>query len=365
MKSFEIKPLKDNVIPGHIQDLLVDDLTNYIIIKDGHILTKELSSAFDEVLIESYEHALPEYINHFLDTEFVNDFAADDAVYDYNINHVNSGLLIHVPKNTYVEERLHVFYIQADGDLVHNTRLILEPNAELSYFEYLYNESASNINFVTNSIVKENASLQYSGISNLDENATCDIRRNSYVSRYGKSHYSVAEVNDGDIDNNTNIFLQEKYASGTSKTVAITSNNQAAIYKQMIEHNAPETEGYIENYGVSNHASQLTFEGVGKINKNMKRSVARQSNRGIVLGNDSRLDANPLLLIDEYDVEASHGAAIGKIDEEQLYYLMSRGLTLKVAERLIISGFLSPVLRILSTDALRNDFIQKVEVKTS
>ena len=79
---------------------------------------------------------------------------------------------------------------------------------------------------------------------------------------------------------------------------------------------------------------------------------------------DSRLDANPLLLIDEYDVEASHGAAIGKIDEEQLYYLMSRGLTLKVAESLIISGFLSPVLNILSTDALKQDFIHKVETKT-
>jgi Fe-S cluster assembly protein SufD len=96
----------------------------------------------------------------------------------------------------------------------------------------------------------------------------------------------------------------------------------------------------------------------------MKRSVARQSNRGIVLGNKSRLDANPLLLIDEFDVVASHGAAIGKMDEEQLYYLMSRGLTLKNAERLIISGFLSPVLEKLTTDGLKEEFIVTVEEKT-
>ena len=106
------------------------------------------------------------------------------------------------------------------------------------------------------------------------------------------------------------------------------------------------------------------FEGIGKINKNMKRSIARQSNKGIVLGINSRLDANPLLLIDEFDVIASHGAAIGKMDDEQLYYLMSRGLTLKNAERLIISGFLSPVLKKLSTDELKEDFVLTVENKT-
>ncbi len=364
MKSFELKPLKDNRIPAHIQKLLLD-LNNVILVKDGYIIQKSLDEDFNSVVIESYEHALPDYINAFLDTEYVNDIAQNDEMYNFNIEHVNSGLLVHVPKNLYIKAPLHVFYIQGDGDLIQNTRLILEPNAQLNYFEYLYNETNGYVNFVSNTIVKENAQLSYTGLSNLDDNVNVDIRRNSYVFRYGRSHYSVAEVNDGTIHNETNIFLQEPYASGTSKTIAITSNEQAATFRQMIEHNAPETEGFIENYGVSNHASSLLFEGVGKINKHMKHSVASQSNRGIVLGQDSRLDANPLLLIDEYDVEASHGAAIGKIDEDQLYYLMSRGLTLKVAERLIISGFLSPVLRILTTDTLRDDFIQKVEVKTS
>ena len=96
----------------------------------------------------------------------------------------------------------------------------------------------------------------------------------------------------------------------------------------------------------------------------MKRSVARQQNKGIVLGVNARLDANPLLLIDEYDVEASHGAAIGKIDEEQLYYLMSRGLTHKNAQRLIISGFLSPVISLMTTKELIEDFVISVENKT-
>jgi len=301
----------------------------------------------------------------FLDSEFCNEYEQVDDKYEYNVNHVNSGLLIHVPKNLYIEKPLHIFYLQEGYDLVQNTRIVLEENSELKYFEYIYNEQPAHINFVSNSIVRENAKLQYAGISRLGDGSTMDVRRNSYVFRYGKSNYSIAEVNGGNTDSKTNIFLQEQYASGTSKTVAITSNVQTSTFKQVIEHNAPATEGFIENYGVANDRSFLLFEGVGKINKLMKRSVARQSNKGIVLGVDSRLDANPLLLIDEFDVEASHGAAIGKIDDDQLYYLMSRGLNIKQATRLIISGFLSPVLRVLSTDTLKNDFINRVEQKTA
>ena len=363
MEHYEPKPLLSSDIPKPILDL-TNNLQNYLIIKDGHIIKRHIETDYETVLIDSLENCLPDHINVFFDTEFVNQYAEQDDQYDYNIKHLNSGLLIHVPKNVALASPVHIIYIQEAHDFIHNTRIVLEPNSEFEYFEYLYNNSDATINFVSNSVVKENAKLIYNGISNFHQDTTTTVRRNSYVFRYGRSHYSIAEVNDGDTESITNIFLQEKYAEGTSKTVAITDNEQQTTFRQMIEHNAPETEGYIENYGVSNHDSSLVFEGVGKINKNMKRSVARQSNRGIVLGDDSRLDANPLLLIDEYDVEASHGAAIGKIDEDQLYYLMSRGLPIKVAERLIISGFLSPVLEALTTDELRSDFIRKVELKT-
>jgi Fe-S cluster assembly protein SufD len=362
MNNFELSPLKDKNIPANIQNLITEELNNYIVVKDGHIIKRSLSEQFNKIYVDSYEDAVPKKLDVFLDTEFCNNYT-DDA-YEYNTENVNSGILIHVPRNTYIDETLHIFYVQENTEFVNNTRIVLEANAEFKYFEYLYNETDTSYNFVSNSIVKENAKLTYSGVSRLNHKAMASIVRNSYVFRYGRSNYSIAEVNDGTTVSNTNIYLQEKYANATTKTVAITSREQEANFRQLVEHNAPETEGYIENYGVSNNNSALVFEGVGKINKDMKRSIARQSNKGIVLGVNARLDANPLLLIDEFDVVASHGAAIGKIDDEQLYYLMSRGLTLKVAERLIISGFLSPVLKVLSTDTLKADFIRTVENKT-
>ncbi len=361
MERYELIPLNNQDIPNKILSL-IEGLENVVIIKDGHIIKRDLTEEFDKVYIGSYSEALPEKIDTFLQTEFCNEFS-DDA-YEYNINNVNSGVLIHAPKNFASSKQLYVIYIQENIDLVNNTRIILDENSELNYFEYLYNEGDASINFVSNSVVKENAKLKYSAISRFSEKSVIFMTRNSYVFRYGNSRYSVAEVNDSTTISNTHIYLQESYATGTSKTVAITNKTQDASFKQLIEHNAKETEGFIENYGVSNNESALVFEGIGKINKDMKRSVARQSNNGIILGKKARLEANPLLLIDEYDVEASHGAAIGKIDDEQLYYLMSRGLSLSQAERLIISGFLSPVLSMIQSDKLKDNFITIVEEKT-
>jgi len=347
-------------VPVSIERFISKDMENYLILKDGYIIAKSLDNSFDTVNIITPED--DSYMDYYMQNKEIFNYS-DDA-FDYNYNEANSSLIISVPKNEVVTKTLHVFYVQETDELVHNTLIILNENSVFNYFEYIANETESHVSFVSNSIVKENARLTYTGLSRLSEKVVFSAIRNGYVSRYGNIDLSVAEVNDSMTQSNTNIFLLEKYATASTKTVAITNHEQEARFKQLVEHLAPETEGFIENYGVANNNSILVFEGIGKINKNMKQSVARQSNKGIVLGVNSRLDANPLLLIDEFDVIASHGAAIGKMDDEQLYYLMSRGLTLNNAQRLIISGFLSPVLKKLSTDSLKEEFVHAVENKT-
>jgi len=354
-------PFKNNLIPSPIKRLLSDDLKNYIVVKDGYIIEKSLNQSFDDLIVLDAAD-LTKNEEMYYDSESVRSITEDTVLYNYE--ETTSGLFIKVGRNKVFEETLHVFYIQEEGEMNNNVMIVCEDNSELKYFEYLVSYGETSVNHVTNTFVLENARITYSAMSRLNKKTMASITRNAYVKRYGNANYSVAEVNDSVTVSNTNILLQEEYASGTTKTVAITNENQEAHFTQLVEHKAKSTEGYIENYGVANNASTLVFEGIGKINKDMKRSIARQSNKGIVLGMKSRLDANPLLLIDEYDVVASHGAAIGKMDEEQLYYLMSRGLTLKNAERLIINGFLSPVLNKLSTDLLKEDFILTVENKT-
>src|SRR5690606_4054885 len=102
--------------------------------------------------------------------------------------------------------------------------------------------------------------------------------------------------------------------------------------------------GQILQRGVLSDQTTAIFNAIGKIEHGATRSNAEQESRVLMLSRDARGDANPILLIDENDVTAGHAASVGRIDEMQLYYLRSRGITKEEAERLIIHGFLAPVV---------------------
>jgi len=89
----------------------------------------------------------------------------------------------------------------------------------------------------------------------------------------------------------------------------------------------------------------------------MKQANAFQTLKGIITSDLAIVEVNPILLIDEFDVKAGHGATIGKIEEESLYYLMSRGLSRVEAEKLIINGFLKPVIDEIDDEPLRERFV--------
>jgi len=361
MLHYVKSPISNETIPDKVAALLEQGIKQYIILKDGHIVGTDLNLT-EGLYIDSFDNALNDQADVITKIELMNQNKSD--AYNYVMEEANSGLVINVKRNLNIEDQLHVFVIQDEHDLVHNTVINLEANAHLKVTEYFCNINPASINLVNHYLVEENAELNYTSVNFFDPKAVISIIREGFVNRYGNLKMNHAEVSDSITEVYTNVALQEPHAVSTVKTVALTSDGQNARFEQNVQHLAKETEGYIENYGVSSDESCLVFEGVGKIHKGMKQSIARQKNKGIILSPKARLDANPLLLIDEYDVIASHGAAIGQIDEQQLYYLMSRGLSKPEAERLIIGGFLSPILTALDNDAIKDAFLESVERKT-
>ena len=354
MIKTQVEPLESTDIPSKIQSF-VDALENVLVIKDGHIIYNTVSDDFNAVEIKTYDQ-----VDQTLISDHHSNFTSDRDVVNYNYENINGSLLIHIPKKIIVNEKLHVFYVQEHTDVVQNVSIILEEGSKLDYFEYLVNVNPGSVNFLSTTSVAKHAKLNYTVISNYDRQVAVSMNRIARVKENATLNYTNGTFGDALTDQDTSVYLDERYARAEAKTIALTNQAQETIIKTLVEHDAPETEGLIEHYGVVNDQSFLVFEGIGKINKNMKQSVARQSNKGVVLSKQARLDANPLLLIDEYDVVASHGAAIGKIDEEQLYYLMSRGLTRKAAEKLIINGFLKPVIDEIDDEPLKERFVHLV-----
>lgn len=110
-----------------------------------------------------------------------------------------------------------------------------------------------------------------------------------------------------------------------------------------INHHAPQAKSLLETYAISLDKAVMVLNNNAKIDAGMHGSDARQMTKGLNLGSGS-ITAKPNLYIDEYDVIASHSASIGSIDQEELFYLMSRGLSITEATEIITLGFIRPLL---------------------
>lgn len=343
------KPL--NVLSPEIK-ALVEAVDNVLVVRDGTSIYSKLSPAFD---------ALEMSQNLTLDATH---FDLQDPAVSFNLDHTNSVLSLTVPQGVKIHETLYLFILQGEEDLIHQTHITLEAKSALTLFEYLGNASQAGINLVSHANVGDYANLNYLSLSAHTQHAAVSLNRFAHIEERGKAIYTLAVFGEALTQQNTHHILQGYQGESLVKVVALTDQTQEAFIRTLVEHRAIDTTGNIEHYGVANDESFLTFEGMGKILKGMRQSKAFQSTKGVVLAPKARLDANPLLVIDEYDVEAGHGAAVGRIDEEQLYYMMSRGLTKKEAERLIINGFLAPLSQLLANKAMDEHIRALLTTKT-
>lgn len=157
-----------------------------------------------------------------------------------------------------------------------------------------------------------------------------------------------------------NAKLVGEGANVNLRAVGISSKDNKQTIDIEIVHAAPNSTGMMHNIAIANANGKVVLNGVEKILKGMKNANAYQSLKGIIASDEAIIEVNPILLIDEYDVKAGHGATIGKLDENSLYYLMSRGLDKKVAERLMINGFLNPIISEIDDEPLRERFVELV-----
>ena len=113
-----------------------------------------------------------------------------------------------------------------------------------------------------------------------------------------------------------------------------------------INHNFKNTTSNIYNNGATIKKGAINFNVISKVSKNIKGCIVNQESKIISLNDNNDNKISPILLIDEYDVEAKHSAFIGKFDENELFYLQSRGLCMKDATSLLLDGMLIGTLKV-------------------
>jgi Fe-S cluster assembly protein SufB len=158
------------------------------------------------------------------------------------------------------------------------------------------------------------------------------------------------------------IFLMEPGARGEVQSLAFANSNQHQDAGAKIVHNASNTTSKIVAKSISKGAGRSTYRGLLKVSKGAKNIKSHVSCDALLLDGASRSDTYPTMKIEESEVAIAHEATVSKIGEEQLFYLMSRGLTEEEAASAIVNGFAKPIIKQLPMEYARIKSLLELEM---
>ncbi|MFL2029545.1 Fe-S cluster assembly protein SufD [Loigolactobacillus zhaoyuanensis] len=281
---------------------------------------------------------------------------------------LNGGAFLYVPKGVTIKEPIQGYYIQDSTrpqDFVQHVLVVADTNSQVTYSEnYATVGTEANLaNVVVEVVAADDAQVRFSAVDQFSAATTAYISRQGNLANDAKLDWAVGLMNDGNVVVDFNTDLVGHGAHTEVKVVAVTTGDQLQGIDTRVTNLGQHTIGHILQHGVILESSALIFNGVGHIVKGARGSDAQQESRVLMLSTHARGDANPILLIDENDVTAGHAASVGRVDEEQMYYLMSRGIDKKRAERLVIRGFLGNVLTEIPAKRVRDQLTATIERK--
>ena len=126
----------------------------------------------------------------------------------------------------------------------------------------------------------------------------------------------------------------------------------------IIDHTVPNCISHQTYKGVLNDKSRGVFNGKVFVRENAHGTDAQQSNKNLLLSNDARVDTKPQLEIFNDDVKCSHGATVGQLEEEELFYLLTRGLPETLAKNLLTYGFAEEIIRKIGIEAIKSNLMR-------
>ena len=325
----------------------------------------------DGVIIEGLSEALVNHgdlVQKYLMTEAVQ--VDEHRLTALHAALINGGVFVYVPKNVVVEHPIHYVVLHDDdkASFFNHVILVTEESAEVTYVENYVSDASGDgnqINIISEVIAGANSSITYGSVDYLDKGFTGYIIRRGHTEADASINWALGLMNEGSqiIDNTTNL-VGDRSTSELKSVVVGTGDQKINLTSKIVQY-GKETNGYILKHGVMKEHASSVFNCIGHIKHGGTKSIANQESRVLMLSEHSRGDANPILLIDEDDVEAGHAASVGRVDPEQLYYLMSRGISQHEAERLVIHGFLDPVVRELPIEDVKRQLRDVIELKVS
>ena len=321
------------------------------------------------VIFNDFHSALEE-IPELVEKHFMSAVKYDeDKLAAYHTAYFNSGAVLYVPDNVEIDQPIEgIFYQDSESDVPFNKHILIiaGKHSKVNYLERLetYGEGTvpATANITVEVIAQAGAQIKFSAIDRLGENVTAYISRRGKLDNDAMIDWAIGVMNEGNVVADFDSDLYGNGSHADMKVVALSSGKQVQGIDTRVTNYGCNSIGNILQHGVILEKGTLTFNGIGHIIKGAKGADAQQESRVLMLSDQARSDANPILLIDENDVTAGHAASIGQVDPEDMYYLMSRGLDKATAERLVVRGFLGSVIVEIPVKEVRDEMIENIDI---
>lgn len=352
-------------LPGDAQD-------NLVVQRNSGVQYRSLSDALKAkgVIFTDLETAAREH-GELVQKHLLSTIAKDeDKLTALHAALWNGGVFVYVPKNVEVDVPLQaiLYHDDAEAAFAPHILIVAEANSSVSFVDRVLTAgeggSAPSVHHAAvEVVVGAGASVRFASIHHLGDNVSDLTLRRAAVGNDGRIEWIIGDLNDGNTLSVTKSDLKGNGSTSDAKVITVGKRSQKMSVTTEAVHWGLNSESDMVTRAVMRDEASAIINGITKIEKGATKANGQQTERVLMLSPKARGDANPILLIDEDDVKAGHAASVGQVNAEQIYYLMSRGISRTEAERLIIHGFLAPVVSEIPIEAVREELQRILEGK--
>ncbi len=367
-KVFSAEDVSKPTADVHTENQLLDMEANVLVFVNG--MYQPSSSSIiekdDKIIITELSEAYEEYAQLVDENLAVQAKPESDPYIALNTAYGSHGVLVHVPKSKVVEHPIVIYYLTTTDD----TKVISQPrnlvlvdeNAQVKLVEMHRGTSGqpSYTNDLTEITVAENARVELYKV----EETTGEVYQTSttQVLQRKNSFFAMTTVSlDGEmIRNNLNVDLEDEHIETHMFGLSMLKNQAHVDHHTTVDHKKPNCYSNEIYKGVFDEKSKGVFNGKIYVRKHAQKTNAYQSNANVLLSDKATIDTKPQLEIWADDVKCSHGATIGQLDEEQLFYLRSRGIEKNSARAMLLNAFARDVLENVSIEPLKTYLEERI-----
>lgn len=369
--NFSSAQIKEDVAPDIINKFLFDKLEHSLLVFVNGIYSPKLSNITDlpkGVEVGSIAEAIRS--DNPIVKKHLGNYAKNENYFFTTLSSafIKDGAFVYVPDGKVVEDAIHIiFYTSSE-----NEKLITQPrnlfiagkNAQLTIIEHYVSdkETIYLTNAVTEIVADENAIVDHIRLQEESKKAfhiarmEVDQERSSNFSSHLISH--GAEISRNDFNARFNDEGSECMLNG----LFMIDDEQLFDAHTMIDHAKPHCNSHEHYKGILQDKSKGVFNGKVMVRQDAQKTNAFQQNNTILLSDDAVMNTKPQLEIFADDVKCSHGATIGKLNDEAKFYLKSRGIGEEAATAILIHAFASDVITSIKIPALR-DYLEEIITK--